>query len=157
MRHLTFYISGICAHLNSLHVCKVASVVSDSRQEYWSGLPFPPPWDLPNLGIELTSPVAPALQGDSLPHEPSGKPLLWINQYTRFAEAFWTFKVNSRWPVRMGRKQDWCGISGKGKGCGAGESYLVKAPDFWMLLQFLTFRAYQNSYGDWIWPPTLRK
>ena len=47
------------------------------RQEYWSGLPFPPPWDLPNLGIELTSPVAPALQGDSLPHEPSGKPNIY--------------------------------------------------------------------------------
>ena len=38
-----------------------------SRQEYWSGLPFPPAEDLPNLGIEVVSPVAPALQGDSLP------------------------------------------------------------------------------------------
>ena len=27
------------------------------RQEYWSGLPFPTPWDLPDLGIESTSPV----------------------------------------------------------------------------------------------------
>ena len=57
MRHLTFYISGICAHLNSLHVCKVASVVSDSRQEYWSGLPFPPPWDLPDSEIKPLSPA----------------------------------------------------------------------------------------------------
>ena len=31
------------------------------RQEYWSGLPCPPPWDLPNPGIETASPVAPAL------------------------------------------------------------------------------------------------
>ena len=38
-----------------------------SRQEYWSGLPFPPPGDLPNPGIELTSPVSPALQMNSLP------------------------------------------------------------------------------------------
>ena len=38
-----------------------------SRQEYWSGLPFPPPGDLPNPGIEPTSPVSPALQADSLP------------------------------------------------------------------------------------------
>ena len=38
-----------------------------SGQEYWSGLPFPAPGDLPNPGIESVSPVAPALQVDSLP------------------------------------------------------------------------------------------
>ena len=43
------------------------------RQEYWSGLPFPSPGDLPHLGIEPPSPVSPALQADSLPAEPSGK------------------------------------------------------------------------------------
>ena len=41
-----------------------------SRQEYWSGLPFLPPGDLLDQGIEPTSP---ALQADSLPAEPSGK------------------------------------------------------------------------------------
>ena len=46
-----------------------------SRQEYWSGLPFPPPGDLPDPGIEPRSPVSPALQADCLPDEPSGKPL----------------------------------------------------------------------------------
>ena len=40
------------------------------RQEYWSGLPCPPPGDLPDPGIELRSPI---LQADSLPTEPSGK------------------------------------------------------------------------------------
>ena len=44
-----------------------------SRQEYWRGLPFPIPWDLPNPGIE---PRSPTLQADSLPSEPPGKPLL---------------------------------------------------------------------------------
>ena len=34
-----------------------------SRQEYWSGLPFPPPGDLPYPGIEPESPVSPALAG----------------------------------------------------------------------------------------------
>ena len=34
-----------------------------SRQEYWSGLPFPPLGDLPSPGIEPTSPVSPALRG----------------------------------------------------------------------------------------------
>ena len=42
-----------------------------SHQEYWSGLPFPPPGDLPNSGIEHPSP---ALQVDSLPTKPLGKP-----------------------------------------------------------------------------------
>ena len=41
------------------------------RQEYWSGLPFPSPGDLPDLGMELRSP---ALQADSLPYEPFRKP-----------------------------------------------------------------------------------
>ena len=45
-----------------------------SRQEYWSGLPFPPPGDPPNTGIELLSPPSPALWVDSLPTEISGKP-----------------------------------------------------------------------------------
>ena len=42
-----------------------------SREEYWSGLPFPSPGDLPNPGIAPRSPV---LQEDSLPSEPPGKP-----------------------------------------------------------------------------------
>ena len=40
-----------------------------SRQEYWSGLLFPSPGDVPNPGIE---PRSPALQADSLPTEPPG-------------------------------------------------------------------------------------
>jgi len=41
-----------------------------SRQEYWSGLPFPSPGDLPDLGIE---PRSPTLQADTLPSEPPEK------------------------------------------------------------------------------------
>ena len=44
-----------------------------SRQEYWSGLPFPIPGDLPETGIE---PGSPALLSDSLPSEPPGKPFI---------------------------------------------------------------------------------
>ena len=44
-----------------------------SRQEYWSGLPFPPPGDLPDPGIKPGSPV---LQADSLSTKPPGKLLL---------------------------------------------------------------------------------
>ena len=42
-----------------------------SRQEYWSGLPCPPPGDLPDPGME---PGSPTLWADSLPSEPPGKP-----------------------------------------------------------------------------------
>ena len=41
------------------------------RQEYWSGLPFPSPGDLPNPGIE---PMSPALAGGFFTTEPAGKP-----------------------------------------------------------------------------------
>ena len=40
--------------------------VEFSRQEYWGGLPFPTPGDLPDLGIKLLSSASPALQADSL-------------------------------------------------------------------------------------------
>jgi len=43
-----------------------------SRQEYWSGLPFPPPGDLPDLGIE---PVSPALASGFFTTEPPKKPI----------------------------------------------------------------------------------
>ena len=48
-----------------------SSVHGISRQEYWSGLPFPPPGDLPDPGIK---PMSPALQANFLPTEPPGKP-----------------------------------------------------------------------------------
>ena len=41
------------------------------KQEYWNGLPFPSPADLPDPGIE---PRSPTLQADTLPSEPPGKP-----------------------------------------------------------------------------------
>jgi len=51
--------------------CQAPLSISFSRREYWSGLPFPAPGDLPNPGIE---PRFPTLQADSLPSEPPGKP-----------------------------------------------------------------------------------
>ena len=42
-----------------------------SRQEYWSGLPFPSPGNLPGPGME---PGSPALEADALTSEPPGKP-----------------------------------------------------------------------------------
>ena len=51
--------------------CQASWSMGFSRQENWSGLPFPTPGDLPNPGVELRSPV---LRVDSLPAEPQGKP-----------------------------------------------------------------------------------
>ena len=58
-----------------------------SRQEYWSGL-FPSPGDLPNPGIE---PGFPALQADTLPSEPLGKPLVY-DDVTLW--QFWSLDLN---------------------------------------------------------------
>ena len=55
-----------------------------SRQEYWSGLPFHSPGDLPDPGIE---PRSPALQADTLPPEPRGKPEYQVvNLMIKFGE-----------------------------------------------------------------------
>ena len=45
-----------------------------SKQEYWSGVPFPPPGDLPDPGIKPTSLTSLALAGRFLTTEPPGKP-----------------------------------------------------------------------------------
>ena len=65
--------------------------VEFSRQEYWSGLPFPSPGDLPNPGIE---PKSPALQADTLPSEPPGKPA-WNSYLPWFKNCFLSEAVSS--------------------------------------------------------------
>ena len=63
-----------------------------SRQEYWSGLPCPPPGDLPNPGIELRSPT---LQADSLPPESPGKPKnTGVGSLTLLQGTFPTLELN---------------------------------------------------------------
>ena len=57
-------------------VCQATLTMEFSRQEYWSGLPFPFLGDLPNPGIK---PGSPALQADSLPSEPPGMPLYCLS------------------------------------------------------------------------------
>ena len=54
--------------------CQPPLSIGIFRQEHWSELPYPPSGDLPNPGVEPTSPVSPALQVDSLPSEPPEKP-----------------------------------------------------------------------------------
>ena len=59
-----------------------------SRQEFWSGLPFPSPGDLPNPGIE---PGSPALEADALTSESPGKPYYVevCSFYACFLESFY--------------------------------------------------------------------
>ena len=58
-----------------------------SRQEYWSGLPFPPPRDLPDPGIKPASLASPAVAGILFTTEPPGKPwymYIYIHLYNKF-------------------------------------------------------------------------
>ena len=58
-----------------------------SRPEYWSGQPFPSPGEFPNPGIKLRSP---ALQADSLPAKPQGKPSYYLGRWEKdyFSNVF---------------------------------------------------------------------
>ena len=74
--------------------CQASLSLGFSRQEYWSGLPFPSLGDLPKPGFESGSPT---LQADSLPSEPPGKPLhtLESNVWRIVVEKEWKVKIRS--------------------------------------------------------------
>ena len=69
-----------------------------SRQEYWSGLPFPSPGDFPNPGIK---PRSPALQANSLPSEPLGMPL----RYQWEEAERWGWEGSQWWSVTWHRQR----------------------------------------------------
>ena len=85
-RHSHFYFMKlVCIHAQSLsHVWLFATLwtlaneatvsMGFSRQEYWNGLPFPPPRDIPDPGIKSESPASLALSGILFTPEPPGKP-----------------------------------------------------------------------------------
>ena len=54
--------------------CQASLSMGFSRQEYWSGLPFPPPGDLPDPGIKPMSLASTTLAGKFFTTEPPGKP-----------------------------------------------------------------------------------
>ena len=64
-----------------------------SRQEYWSGLPFPSPEDLPDQGIE---PRSPALEADALTSEPPGKQTEYIMRNAGLEETQAGIKTSRR-------------------------------------------------------------
>ena len=65
-----------------------------SRQEYWSGLLFPSPGDLPNPGIKCASLASPVLQADSLLLRHQGSPIIWI-LICFFASGLWPVPLYS--------------------------------------------------------------
>ena len=61
MRLLKFSISSCSIFVNCVYQVLYFMSLGFSRQEYWSGLLFPPPGDLPDPGIKILSPLSPAL------------------------------------------------------------------------------------------------
>ena len=78
--------------------CQAPLSMGFSKQEYRSGLPFPPPGELLDPGIEPSSPVSSALQADSLPVEQFREAHLNVPQFIHspvedimIASKFWQF------------------------------------------------------------------
>ena len=90
-----------------------------SRQEYWSGLSFPFPRDLPNPGIKSGSP---ALQVDSLPSKPPEKPILYelllffsllyaqMFSHVRLFATPWAVAHQPPLSMRFPRQEYWSGL-----------------------------------------------
>ena len=87
-----------------------------SNQEYWNGLPFPPPEDLPNLGIEPTSLASPALTTTPLllKKKKNCQPSSWVCAKRSICEVHaikgrtinWDdMPIHSTWPVATGTGQ----------------------------------------------------
>ena len=83
---------GMCMHAQSLQCVRIFVTpwtvahqaplsMGLSRQEYWSGLPGPPPGHLPDPGIEPVSPASSGLQAESLLLSHQGSPVIFISFY----------------------------------------------------------------------------
>ena len=77
-----------------------------SRQEYWSGLPFPSPEDLPDPGIE---PRSPALQADALPSEPLTIIETYNNKYKKYCQCK-EKNIKGNYILQLGDSTGQCGM-----------------------------------------------
>ena len=86
----------LLSHVNSVSswavACQVPLSMGFSRQEYWSGVPFPPPRDLADTGIKPVSLMSPELAGGLLTTEPPGKPLRGYSVFLK-----WMNMIEDRW------------------------------------------------------------
>ena len=79
------FLSHVWPFVTSWTVAHQAPLSTEfSRQEYWNGLPFPYPGDLPGSGIK---PGSPTLQADSLPSESPGKPRMKWNSFLNYIDS----------------------------------------------------------------------
>ena len=91
--------------------CQAPPSMGFSRQEHWSGLPFPSPGDLPDPGMD---PGSPALQEDPLPSEPPGNPTYQFRSVqfssVQLLSRVWLFAtpciVFLRWVTRNRKKKN---------------------------------------------------
>ena len=91
--------------------CQSPLSMGFSRQGCGSGLPFPPPWDLPNPGTEPASPVSPALENRVFTTEPPRKSLLslcsnmpfsvWFSLTVLVITATYTIPLHSLLPFKF--------------------------------------------------------
>ena len=75
---------------NPKDYCSLPGFIGFSKQEYWIGLPCPPPGDLPDPGIKPVSPVTPALQADSLLLSHQGSPFSLIVLTTFLSQLYFS-------------------------------------------------------------------
>ena len=108
-----------------------SSVHGISKQEYWSGLPFSPPGDLPDPGTEPEFLVSPAVAGRFFISAPSGKPYKSCSWCLLFLFAENPLPQNFPFPI---------------SGC-----FLL----LWQLPQ--SFNMYLNSVHDWLAPRELQR
>ena len=92
------------------------------RQEHWDGLPCPPPGDFIDPGIKPMSPVSPALQTDSLPTKPPGKPTCC------WSKVKWSRSVvsDSLWPHGLQPTRLLSPWDSPGKSTGVGCHFLLQ-------------------------------
>ena len=120
MKGLTFshktnvclFVAQLCLTLCSpmKHSPQAPLFMGFSRQECWSGLPFPSPGDLPNPEIE---PGSPTLQADSLLSELSGKLLLLLlSRFSHVRLCATSYTEAHQAPLSLGfsRQQCWSGL-----------------------------------------------
>ena len=114
--HIEYSLLLLLSHFSRVQFCQAPMSTEFSRQEYWIGLPFPSPGDLPDSGI---IPGSPALQADSLSSEAPGKSYMYVWQPTPVFLGFpggWAGKESTYNAGDLGLTPGLVRSPGEGKG-----------------------------------------
>ena len=95
--------------------CQAALSMEFSRQEYWGGLPFPTPGDLPKPGIETSFLASPGLAGGFFTTEPPGKPFEhigggWVTKSCLTLATPWTVAYHAPLCMEFSSQKYWSGL-----------------------------------------------